>query len=232
MVSNLPGLALLIPLLSFLLSALLVRAAIGYAHRRGMLDQPGQRRSHSTPTPRGGGIGIVVAALALLPVCLSALPASQSITETVALWTGLGLVAATGWWDDHRPLPVVPRLAVQSLAVLALGAALVAAGTPAWWLPLLLVAGVCSINVHNFMDGIDGLLAQQAMFVFAGVAVLAAEQAAWSLAVAALVVTFACLGFWIFNRPPARIFMGDVGSGSIGFLVFALGALLWSQHAD
>jgi len=231
MVSNLPGLALLIPLLSFVLSALLVRAAIGYARRRGMLDQPGQRRSHSTPTPRGGGIGIVVAALALLPVCLSALPASQLITETVALWIGLAMVAATGLWDDHRPLPVVPRLAVQSLAVLALGAALVAAGTPAWWLPLLLVAGVGSINVHNFMDGIDGLLAQQAMFVFAGVAVLAAEQAAWSLAVAALVVAFACLGFWIFNRPPARIFMGDVGSGSIGFLVFALGALLWSQHA-
>jgi UDP-N-acetylmuramyl pentapeptide phosphotransferase/UDP-N-acetylglucosamine-1-phosphate transferase len=230
MVLNMPGLAMLIPLLSFLFSALVVRAAIGYAQRRGMLDHPGQRRSHTTPTPRGGGIGIVVAALALLPACLRLLPPPLPLVEGAALWIGLAMVAATGWWDDHRPLPVIPRLAVQSLAVLAMGAAMVDSGTPAFWLPLLLFAGVGSINLHNFMDGIDGLLAQQAMFVFAGMALLAADQAAWALADASLVLMLACLGFWIFNRPPARIFMGDVGSGALGFAIFALGALLWRER--
>lgn len=230
MALNVPGLALLIPLLSFLLSALVVRAAIGYAHRRGMLDQPGQRRSHTTPTPRGGGIGIVVAALVLLPVCLRLPSPPLPPAETAALWIGLAMVAAAGWWDDHRPLPVIPRLAVQLLAVLAMAAAMVDSGTPVFWLPLLLLAGVGSINLHNFMDGIDGLLAQQAMFVFAGMAALAAGQAAWALVGASLVLMLACLGFWIFNRPPARIFMGDVGSGALGFMVFALGALLWRER--
>lgn len=228
---NVPGLALLIPLLSFLLSMLIVWSAIGYAHRRGMLDQPGQRRSHTTPTPRGGGIGIVVAALALLPACLILPPAQLPLAEAAALWFGLAMVAATGWWDDHRPLPVLPRLAVQSLAVLGMGAATVGSGMPLLWLPLLLLAGVGSINLHNFMDGIDGLLAQQALFVFAGTAALAADQSAWTLADTSLVLMLACLGFWLFNRPPARIFMGDVGSGAVGFMVFALAALLWRDRA-
>jgi len=228
---NVPGLALLIPMLSFVLSTLVVWAAIGYARRRGMLDQPGQRRSHTAPTPRGGGIGIVVSALMLLPMCLYFLPPRLPSIETAALWAGLAMVAATGWWDDHRSLPVIPRLAVQSLATLAVGVAMIASGTPVFWLPLLLVAGVGSINLHNFMDGIDGLLAQQAMFVFAGFAALAADRSSWALAGASMALVTACLGFWIFNRSPARIFMGDVGSGAIGFMVFALGALLWRERA-
>ncbi|HEX5304798.1 MAG TPA: glycosyltransferase family 4 protein [Dyella sp.] len=228
MVLNVPGLALLIPLLSLVLSLLVVQAAIGYAHRQGMLDQPGQRRSHSVPTPRGGGIGIVVAALVLLPASL--LPSSLPFAETATIWLGLAMVAATGWWDDHRPLPVIPRLAVQSVAVLAVCASLVAAGMPVLWVPLLLVAGVGSINLHNFMDGIDGLLAQQVLFVVAGMAVLAATQRDWALASAAMVLAMASLGFWIFNRSPARIFMGDVGSGALGFMVFVLTVLLWRNR--
>ncbi len=228
---DLPGLALLISLASFLLSTLIVGAAIGYAHRRGMLDQPGLRRSHSRPTPRGGGIGIAVAALVLFPACLTLLPSPLPFAEAAALWLGLATVATIGWWDDHRSLPVMPRLAVQSLAVLGMGAAMVGSGMSALWLPPLLLAGVGSINLHNFMDGIDGLLAQQALFVFAGTAALAADQAAWTLCGAALVLMLACLGFWIFNRPPARIFMGDVGSGSVGFTIYALGALLWLDRA-
>ncbi|MGA0586689.1 MraY family glycosyltransferase [Dyella sp. KRB-257] len=231
MATDVPRLALLIlPLLSLLCSGLVVRGAIGYAHRRGMLDQPGQRRSHIAPTPRGGGIGIILAALVFLPVCLRLLPAPLPSAETLALCIGLALVAGTGWWDDHRPLPVLPRLAIQSLAVLILGMAMVADGLPILWLPLLLAAGVGSTNLHNFMDGIDGLLAQQALFVFAGAALLAMGVQAWALAGASLVMLAACLGFWLFNRPPARIFMGDVGSGALGFFVFALAALLWRER--
>ena len=96
-----------------------------------------------------------------------------------------------------------------------------------WWLVLLLPAGVWSINLHNFMDGIDGLLALQTMFVASGLAVLAwsVDQPALALACAALVM--ATFAFWIFNRPPARIFMGDVGSGSVGLMIFMFSAMLW-----
>lgn len=217
---------------SFLITVLLVRGAIGYARRRGMLDQPGQRRSHRMPTPRGGGIGIVVAMLACLPGVLYGSPAAWPAGVIAGLWVALILVALAGWWDDHHPLPVLPRLGAQVLAVGLFSCSLLVTGLSWWWLPLLLVCGVWSINLHNFMDGIDGLLAQQAIFVGAGLALLAwaATQPALMLAAAALAA--AALGFWCFNRPPARIFMGDVGSGSIGLLVFVFSAMLWRiEHA-
>jgi UDP-N-acetylmuramyl pentapeptide phosphotransferase/UDP-N-acetylglucosamine-1-phosphate transferase len=217
---------------SFLITVLLARGAIGYARRRGMLDQPGQRRSHRMPTPRGGGIGIVVAMLACLPGVLYGSPAAWPAGVIAGLWVALILVALAGWWDDHHPLPVLPRLGAQVLAVGLFSCSLLVTGLSWWWLPLLLVCGVWSINLHNFMDGIDGLLAQQAIFVGAGLALLAwaATQPALMLAAAALAA--AALGFWCFNRPPARIFMGDVGSGSIGLLVFVFSAMLWRvEHA-
>jgi UDP-N-acetylmuramyl pentapeptide phosphotransferase/UDP-N-acetylglucosamine-1-phosphate transferase len=197
-----------------------------------MLDQPGQRRSHHLPTPRGGGIGIVVAMLICLPGVLSGLPAAWPASVVAGLFAALLLVALAGWWDDHRSLPVLPRLGAQGLAVGLFSLSLLATGLSWWWLPLLLIGGAWSINLHNFMDGIDGLLAQQAIFVGAGLALLAWAAAQPALAMAAAVLAASALGFWWFNRPPARIFMGDVGSGSIGLLIFAFSAMLWRvEHA-
>jgi UDP-N-acetylmuramyl pentapeptide phosphotransferase/UDP-N-acetylglucosamine-1-phosphate transferase len=219
-------------LASLSITLLLARGAIGYAHRRGMLDQPGQRRSHRLPTPRGGGIGIVVAMLVCLPGVLSGLPAAWPASVVAGLFAALLLVALAGWWDDHRPLPVLPRLGAQLLAVGLFSLSLLATGLSWWWLPLLLIGGAWSINLHNFMDGIDGLLAQQAIFVGAGLALLAWVAAQPALAMAAAVLAASALGFWWFNRPPARIFMGDVGSGSVGLLIFAFSAMLWRiEHA-
>ena len=212
---------------AFLITWVLVRGAIRYAHHRGMLDQPGQRRSHHLPTPRGGGIGIVIAMLACLPATLRSLPATWPAGVVAALFVAFILVALAGWWDDHRALPVLPRLGAQLLGVGMFSIALVMTGLSWWWLPLLLAGGVWSINLHNFMDGIDGLLAQQAVFVGGGLAWLAWAAAQPALALAAASLASAALGFGCYNWPPARIFMGDVGSGSIGLLVFALSAMLW-----
>ena len=217
-------------LTSLLITLLLVRGAIGYAHRRGMLDQPGQRRSHHLPTPRGGGIGIVVAMLICLPGALWSSPAALSPNVIAGLFVALFLVALTGWWDDHRALPVLPRLGAQVLAVGVFSLTLLMADLSWWWLPLLLIGGVWSINLHNFMDGIDGLLAQQAIFVGCGLALLAWGAAQPALALAAATLATAALGFWYYNRPLARIFMGDVGSGSVGLLIFAFSAMLWRQN--
>jgi len=217
-------------LTSLLITLLLVRGAIGYAHRRGMLDQPGQRRSHHLPTPRGGGIGIVVAMLICLPGALWSSPAALPPNVIAGLFVALFLVALTGWWDDHRALPVLPRLGAQVLAVGVFSLTLLMADLSWWWLPLLLIGGVWSINLHNFMDGIDGLLAQQAIFVGCGLALLAWGAAQPALALAAATLATAALGFWYYNRPLARIFMGDVGSGSVGLLIFAFSAMLWRQN--
>jgi UDP-N-acetylmuramyl pentapeptide phosphotransferase/UDP-N-acetylglucosamine-1-phosphate transferase len=206
-----------------------VRASIAYAHRRGMLDQPGQRRSHSIPTPRGGGIGIVVATLLTMPICLVQPSSPWPLHVALTLLMATAMIALIGWWDDHNSLPVLPRFGVQLLAVALFSAALVS--PLGWlWIPLWVLGGTWSINLHNFMDGIDGLLAQQGMFVAGGLAVLAGSMGQPALAGAAACVATACLGFWYYNRSPARIFMGDVGSGTIGLLLFALTAMLWRLH--
>lgn len=212
---------------AFLIALGVVRAAIAYAHRRGMFDQPGQRRSHTIPTPRGGGIGIVVAVLLTLPVCLLQAPSTWPLHVVITLLVASAMIALIGWWDDHSSLPVLPRFGVQILAVALFSMAL-AVGGPSWlWLPLWILGGTWSVNLHNFMDGIDGLLAQQGMFVACGLSVLAWAIGQPALAGASASVAAACLGFWCYNRSPARIFMGDVGSGTIGLLLFALTAMLW-----
>ena len=185
-----------------------------YAIARRLIDQPGARRSHSTATPRGGGIAIVAAMLVAL-----ALAGDPPGPLSLAIALGLLLVAAVGWVDDHRPLSPWSRLAVHAVAAACRGAGLHAAGAS----PALVVAGVvlalALTNVWNFMDGIDGLAASQALLVGLGGVLLAWGGAgAWlPLALAA-----ACAGFLPFNLPPARIFLGDVGSGALGYLLAAL----------
>lgn len=219
-------------LAAFLLAALLARLAIRYALRHGLLDLPGQRRSHHMVTPRGGGIGIVVAVLVCIPGALYSMTWAAPDSVMLSAAGALLLVSIAGWWDDHRSLPVLPRLAVQMLGVAWFSLALLGTSMSWWWFPLLLLAGVWSINLHNFMDGIDGFLAQQTFFVAAGLAALAWTAAVPTLALAATVLAAAALGFWCYNRPPARIFMGDVGSGSMGLLIFVGSAMLWRvDHA-
>lgn len=220
-------LALGMVLAALVIAMVVVRGAIAYAHRRGMMDMPGQRRSHTIPTPRGGGIGIVVAVLLTMPASLLMLPGAMAPVVVVALAVATVLVAAVGWWDDHRSLPILPRFAIQLLSAGLIAIALAITGMSWWWVPVLVLAGGWSINLHNFMDGIDGLLAQQVIFVGLGLALLAYAAVQPSLATACTCVAGAALGFWVFNRPRARIFMGDVGSGTMGLLIFALTATLW-----
>lgn len=221
-------------LLAWGLAWLGVRGLIGYAHRQGMLDLPGQRRSHRLPTPRGGGLGMVVAILvAVAGWSLTSTLSAQARTVLLAAAIALLMVAGVGWWDDRRSLPAWPRLLVQLIA--CGGFALVMCDrehiAQGWVLPLC-VAGTASINLHNFMDGIDGLLAMHAIFVAVVLAVMGWAMGVATLTALAAITAAAVLGFLAYNRPPARIFMGDVGSGSLGLLVFILLALVWAKHAE
>jgi len=217
-----------LPIASFMLSAGMTWLGIRYAHRRNLIDHPGQRRSHSEPTPRGGGIGIVVAALAMLGAEMALLP-REALADLLLCACAVALVAAVGWIDDHGGLAARWRLlahfAAAGLVLLALSfqpasivpaihGALELAVLGAVWFVL-----VWSINLHNFMDGTNGILAFQAMFVFAVLGALCAhagaEADAWHLGALAAAVA----GFVPFNFPRARVFMGDVGSGALGLLI-------------
>ncbi len=215
---------------ALLLSAGLTRLAIGYARRRGMLDQPGFRRSHTLPTPRGGGVGLVVASLAVSVVALGLWPGGERASSVAALGMGGLLVAYAGWADDHHGLGVLPRLVLQLLASGLLVGVLVVQSRAGWiWLPVGILLATWSINLHNFMDGIDAILGLQLLFVGAATGVLAFHLQQGGVGMAAFGMAAAAAGFLWFNWPPARIFMGDVGSGFAGFLVFALLALLVSH---
>lgn len=215
----------------FAASLLLTAATLRYARRHGLIDLPGKRRSHKQPTPRGGGIGIVAAVvLAGLPAWHGLDPAASPV-RVGAIALAILAVALIGWRDDHAPLSVLPRLAVHVLAALLVGVAVLAPGSEPrafGWMALLplVVVLVGFINAHNFMDGIDGILGQQGLFVMLGLGLLAAWSGQIGLAAFAYAAAAGCLGFLFFNFPPARIFMGDVGSGALGLALGTLAALL------
>ncbi|MBN8480244.1 MAG: glycosyltransferase family 4 protein [Xanthomonadales bacterium] len=215
---------------AFAVSAIVTWFAIGYARRRRLVDEPGRRRSHAAPTPRGGGIGIVVALLGCIGV-----PVLVVSGEHWAIPSAFALVALIGWIDDHRPLSARLRLSVHAAAaILVFASAMHAHGVRldgGVVLAALVVAFVlvAAINLHNFMDGIDGLLAVQAIYVSGVCSALSAWHGDVSLAWLALVVAAAVLGFLPFNFPRARIFMGDVGSGSLGFAIGLLGLAVAAQ---
>jgi Fuc2NAc and GlcNAc transferase len=229
------AIALIVVLLSGILSfgvALLVRRR---ATKLGLVQPPNARSSHTIPTPTGGGLGIVAGGtLAGLP--MATLDPWVVIPVLVA---GL-LIAAIGYADDRRSLPVSWRLGGQ---VLLMGALVALVPTPALQaalgLPipdlvlfvLLALAGAFWINLFNFMDGIDGLAATEAIFILVAAVVLAIASfpqlqghplTLWMLGLAA-----ATFGFLLLNWPPARLFMGDTGSTYLGLLIafFALATL-------
>jgi UDP-N-acetylmuramyl pentapeptide phosphotransferase/UDP-N-acetylglucosamine-1-phosphate transferase len=216
---------------ALLVSLAFTGAALAYAQRRGLLDQPGKRRSHTQPTPRGGGIGIVAAILLAGVSAWCLLERSLPWIQPAAVATAVLAVALIGWRDDHAPLPVVPRLLVHLFAALLVGLAALAPWAlhaPAhWWILLPLVPVLIGfINSHNFMDGIDGILGQQGLFVMTGLGMLATWQGGVGIAALAFATSAGCLGFLVFNWPPARIFMGDVGSGALGLTIGAVAALV------
>lgn len=216
---------------SFALATVLAGLALAYARRRNLVDLPGRRRSHIAPTPRGGGIGIVLVALAGILLLSHFVP---SMGSPLRLSVALALVAAIGWIDDHRPLPASVRLLVHVLAVAIWLYPLIAAIFPspsagfraptaplqaAFTVAALGLACVWSINLHNFMDGIDGLVSLQAVFVLSVLAVLSLRYVVSAHSFQIALWAAAVAGFLPWNFPRARLFMGDVGSGSIGLLI-------------
>jgi glycosyltransferase WbpL len=198
------------------------------ASRLGLIDVPNARSSHEHITPRGGGLAIVLGVGAGL-LLLDLLEAIHS-PQLYILLAGAGAIAVLGAVDDRHPLRARYRLGVQILVAAAVVAALGGAGrlplphpldVSLGWLggPFTVLWIVTVVNFFNFMDGIDGLAGGQAVASCVGVVV-----AAWSLGAvqgAGLVVA-AAIGFLVWNRPPARIFLGDAGSTSLGFAIAGL----------
>lgn len=201
-----------------------------YALARSLMDIPNGRSSHSVPTPRGGGVAIVLSFLAALPLL-----ASVGVLAWPVMWALLGAggwVAVVGFLDDHGHIAARWRLLAHFIgAGWALGwlgglPPLVIFGfdLDLGWLGYALAAFylVWLLNLYNFMDGIDGIASVEAICVCLGGALLYLLLGEGGAALAPLALALAVAGFLFWNFPPARIFMGDAGSG---FLGIALGVL-------
>ncbi|MGE3986790.1 MraY family glycosyltransferase [Pseudorhodoplanes sp.] len=199
------------------------------------LARPNARSSHQTPTPQGGGIAVTAAFILVASASMVATGAgsAQIATTMVAVFSATVLIAVLGAVDDIRSIAVAPRLLIQTLSVVVVIATLPAdfQMTPflPWWIErvLLVTAGVWFVNLVNFMDGLDWMTVAEFVPLTGGLVLLGAMGAVPPYAViCALALLGALIGFAPFNRPVARLFLGDVGSLPLGLVVGWLLALL------
>ncbi len=216
--------ALIAAFLAAMLCALIIWA-IRPLLLRYALAKPTARSSHCTPSPQGAGIAVISATLVVAAAII--LLSSSVQSEFPYLIFGATLfIAVVGLADDIRFIPVIPRLMLQALAV---GAILIAvsgdfrivATLPVWIeVGLLLLAGLWFVNLVNFMDGLDWMTAAEVIPVTAALVLLgAAGELPTSATIVAAALGGAMAGFAPFNRPVAKVFLGDVGSLPIGLLL-------------
>lgn len=226
------------------ISFFLTAAARRYALHNSLMDLPNARSSHTIPTPRGGGIAIVLSFLTALPLL-----AFFDVLSWSVMWGLMGAgawVAMIGFLDDHSHIPARWRLVAHFIGgTWALGwigglppVVVFGFNLELGWFGHLLAAVylVWLLNLYNFMDGIDGIASVEAISVCLGGALLYVLLGKSIAALAPLLLAVAVAGFLFWNFPPARIFMGDAGSGFLGITLgfFSLQAswvapqLLWS----
>ncbi|ABY97285.1 glycosyltransferase family 4 protein [Pseudomonas sp. SbB1] len=201
-----------------------------YALAKNIIDVPNARSSHSIPTPRGGGVSIVLAFLAALAVMT--LQAGAQTDALVALGGAGALIAVLGFMDDHGHIAARWRLLGHFAAAVWI----------LYWLgglPVLQVFGwsldlgwagavlaaiylVWLLNLYNFMDGIDGIASVEAITVCLGACLLYWLSGHASMTALPLLLAAAVAGFLFWNFPPAKIFMGDAGSGFLGIILGGL----------
>jgi UDP-N-acetylmuramyl pentapeptide phosphotransferase/UDP-N-acetylglucosamine-1-phosphate transferase len=219
---------------AFISSSLLTHFLIGWASRAGVLDQPNERSSHTKVMPRGGGLSIVVVTSIAAVISAVAWPESRAaIAGLIAASLGIAYVS---WLDDLKPLPNRIRFSVHVLAAVVVamlahpiqvvdvgGLGTLSLGYAAWPLTLLWIVGMT--NAFNFMDGIDGIAGVTAASAGFAIAVAAACLGCHAVAAVAMAFGASSLGFLTCNWPPAKVFMGDVGSAYCGFVIAALPAI-------
>jgi len=224
-----------------LVAAALLSAAIILAIRplllRFALARPNARSSHRVPTPQGAGIAVIAAAL-LAAFAIMICTGAAELQIPAAVFAAVLFIAIVGLADDIKSIEVAPRLLLQGAAVAAIiltaSADLRIVPACPFWIEraVLLLAGLWFVNLVNFMDGLDWMTVAEIVPVTAAMMMLGALgelPAAATLVAAAL--CGAMLGFAPFNRPVAKVFLGDVGSLPIGLLLgWCLLQLAWHQQ--
>jgi UDP-N-acetylmuramyl pentapeptide phosphotransferase/UDP-N-acetylglucosamine-1-phosphate transferase len=214
--------------LALVVAAVLSAVCINAIHPlliRYAMARPNARSSHKVPTPQGAGIAVISVALLVAGCSI----ASLSVSATPALWVLFGatiLIATIGAIDDLRPISVTPRLLLQAVSIAAILFALpptlqITPDLPLWIeRGLLLLAALWFVNLVNFMDGLDWITVAEVIPITTALVLIGfSGQLPLSTALIAAALCGATLGFAPFNRPVAKMFLGDVGSLPIGLLL-------------
>jgi UDP-N-acetylmuramyl pentapeptide phosphotransferase/UDP-N-acetylglucosamine-1-phosphate transferase len=214
-----------------LLTAIGVEGMRRWGERR-LLDVPNDRSSHTRPTPRGGGLPLIAVALGVW-CWTEGIDGMLGGRGVLVLVLAAVIVALVSWIDDLQGLPFRQRLATHLVAaalvllnapppatVLFPGIGELQLGLFAWPLALVWIVGLT--NAYNFMDGIDGIAGGQGLVAALGWVALGLSFHGNFIAALGLFLATGCAVFLAFNWPPARIFMGDVGSATLGFLFAAM----------
>jgi UDP-N-acetylmuramyl pentapeptide phosphotransferase/UDP-N-acetylglucosamine-1-phosphate transferase len=222
-------------------AAALLSAGITWAIQpwllRYALARPNARSSHRVPTPQGAGIAVIAATLAVAGA-MAAYADTIFPSIPFAVFAASLFIAMVGFADDVKSIPVLPRLLLQAVAV---GAILFTAGSDARIIPacplwiergLLLLAALWFVNLVNFMDGLDWMTVAEVVPITGGMIVLGSlGEFPLPSTIVAAALCGALLGFAPFNRPVAKIFLGDVGSLPIGLLLgWCLLQLAYNHH--
>lgn len=222
----------------FIVSALLTYVYLLYAKQKKWVDVPNERSSHTTVTPRGGGM--VFMSLWLLAIWVGWMFYPQSFKQNWTLPLGVLMVGLTAFYDDRKSLSPKWRFlaywVASLIAVMGMGG-MESLQLGTWIFPLGAVLGyafavfslVWSINLFNFMDGTDGLAATEALFVLFFGGLFLWLEGGYDLALSAWALMATVAGFLVWNKPTAKLFMGDVGSASLGFVIMML-AFLGEKH--
>jgi UDP-N-acetylmuramyl pentapeptide phosphotransferase/UDP-N-acetylglucosamine-1-phosphate transferase len=217
--------------LAILISAAVLSAslilALGAWLARYAVAKPNARSSHKLPTPQGGGIAVVAATVAVSGATLYFSPtASANAASLTVLLAAILLIAAVGVMADKHPIAPAPRLVVQAFAVIAALSTLplefrLIPILPWWSERILLVIGTLwFVNLVNFMDGLDWMTVVEVVPITGTLAAMGLlGYLPWHDTVISLALCGATIGFAFFNRPVAKLFLGDVGSLPIGLLV-------------
>ncbi len=220
-------------IVSFLLSMSLTRQFINPSSWLRVMDHPNERSLHSVPTPRTGGLAIMIT---FFVVSVAAVLLLDLIISPTLLLCALAVMAIS-FLDDCYSVSAAIRFGVHLAVAVVLvmnGFQLTTLELPGvswpWHNAIALLVStlfiVWMINLYNFMDGMDGFAAGMAIAGFSCFALLGWQAQHQSFIIANLIVVGAVLGFLLFNFPPARVFMGDAGSSTLGFLVAAF--TLWA----
>lgn len=211
------------PLIACIVCALLV-VLLRPLLQRYALARPNARSSHRIPTPQGGGLAVIIATITAVgcSVAFFGLATSSGLLAILAATVLLGIVGA---YDDLRTIPVLPRLLMQATAVGIVLTALPAefhlfTALPVWAeRTMLLIAGLWFVNLVNFMDGLDWMTVAEVVPMTGALVVFGLySQLPFGPAMIALALCGAMIGFAPFNKPVAKLFLGDVGSLPIGLL--------------